>query len=198
MLPKGQGRLLLPESGGASPSPGRNREGTRPRPTAQLDCEKHSPGWGREGKEACWGDVNQETLQLVKRWLEESRKEALVVSTQAPWHERIARRLAQRNGFDTRALSPERGARPALRVPRSREGRCPPTVLPRDQRRQPAVHRLLRDVCLAGGIPRRVGAGGSRGWASGGVRRRSRPSRRRWRGRGPRASDSASWTSHRS
>ena len=126
-------------------------------PTAQLDFEKNIAGWWREVKDDFWGDVKQETLKLVKLLLEESMKEELVVYTQAQWHERIARRLAQRNGFYTRALSTELGAVMDLRVPRSRDGRFRSAVLPRYQRRQPAVNRLLRDVFLAGVSTRRVG-----------------------------------------
>ena len=126
-------------------------------PTAQLDFEKNIAFWWRQVKDDFWGDVKRETLKLVKLLLEESMKEELVVYTQAQWHERIAGRLAQRNGFYTRALSTELGAVGDLRVPRSRDGRFRPAVLPRYQRRQPAVNRLLHDVFLAGVSTRRVG-----------------------------------------
>jgi len=126
-------------------------------PTAQLDFEKNIAFWWRQVKDDFWGDVKQETLKLVKLLLEESMKEELVVYTQAQWHERIARRLAQRNGFYTRALSTELGMLSDVRVPRSRDGRFRPAVLPRYQRRQPAVNRLLHEVFLAGVSTRRVG-----------------------------------------
>jgi len=126
-------------------------------PTAQLDFTRNIAGWWREVKDDFWGDVKQETLKLVQLLLEESMKEELVVYTQAEWYARTAQRTTIRNGFYTRALSTELGYLPALRVPRSRNGRFRPTVLPRYQRRQEAVNGLLRETFLAGVSTRRVG-----------------------------------------
>lgn len=126
-------------------------------PTAQLDFEQNLAFWWRQVKDDFWGDVKQETLKLVKLVLEESMKEELVVYTQAEWHARTGQRVGYRNGFYTRALSTELGEVTALRVPRSRDGRFEPAVLPRYQRRQPAVNGLLQDVFLAGVSTRRVG-----------------------------------------
>ena len=120
-------------------------------PTAQVDFEKNIAGWWREVKDDFWGDVKQETLKLVKLLLEASMKEELVVYTQAEWHARTLERHPYRNGFSTRALSTELGEVTDLRVPRSRDGGFPPTVLPRYARRQPAVHGLLQDVFLSRG-----------------------------------------------
>ena len=126
-------------------------------PTAQLDFETNIAGWWREVKEDFWGDVKAETRRLVKLLLEEAMKEELVGYTQAEWHQRTGQARPYRNGCYTRALSTELGAIPDLRVPRSRDGRFRSTVLPRYQRRQPAVNGLLRDVFLAGVSTRRVG-----------------------------------------
>lgn len=126
-------------------------------PTAQLDFTRNIAAWWREVKDDFWGDVKQETLKLVKLLLEESMKEELVVYTQAQWHARTTQRLHQRNGFYTRALSTELGTVADVRVPRSRDGQFRSTVLPRYQRRQPAVNDLLRNVFLAGVSTRRVG-----------------------------------------
>ena len=126
-------------------------------PTAQLDFTRNIAGWWREVKEDFWGDVKQETLKLVKLLLEESLKEELAVYTQAEWYARTAHRTTIRNGFYTRALSTELGYIPELRVPRSRNGRFHPSVLPRYQRRQAAVNGLLRETFLAGVSTRRVG-----------------------------------------
>ena len=126
-------------------------------PTAQLDFEKNIAGWWRQVKDDFWGDVKQETLKLVQCLLEASMREELVVYTQAQWHERTGPGRPYRNGCYTRTLSTELGAVAALRVPRSRDGRFHPTVLPRYQRRQPAVNRLLQAVFLAGVSTRRVG-----------------------------------------
>ena len=126
-------------------------------PTAQLDFEKNIAFWWRQVKDDFWGDVKRETLKLVKLLLEESMKEELVVYTQAEWHARTVGRLHSRNGFYTRTLSTELGGLNELRVPRSRDGRFRSTVLPRYQRRQPSVNRLLQDVFLAGVSTRRVG-----------------------------------------
>ena len=101
--------------------------------------------------------MKQETLKLVKLLLEESMNEELTVYTQAEWHARASERTTYRNGCYTRTLSTELGALNDLRVPRSRDGRFHPAVLPRYQRRQPAVNGLLQDVFLAGVSTRRVG-----------------------------------------
>jgi putative transposase len=126
-------------------------------PTAQLDFEKNIAFWWRQVKDDFWGDVKQETLKLVRLLLETSMKEELVVYTQAQWHARTAQRRDIRNGFYTRALSTEVGWLANLRVPRSRDGRFHPSVLPRYQRRQAAVNGLLRETFLAGVSTRRVG-----------------------------------------
>ena len=126
-------------------------------PTAQVDFERNVAFWWRQVKDDFWGDVKQETLKLVKLLLEESMKEELVVYTQAEWHQRTGQRCSYRNGFYTRALSTELGCLTELRVPRSREGRFRPAVLPAYQRRQPAVNGLLQEVFLAGVSTRRVG-----------------------------------------
>lgn len=126
-------------------------------PTAQLDFETNIASWWREVKDDFWGDVQHETLKLVRLLLEESMKEELVVYTQAQWHERTGQARPYRNGGYTRALSTALGVLPELRVPRSRDGGFHPTVLPRYQRRQEAVNGLLRETFLAGVSTRRVG-----------------------------------------
>jgi putative transposase len=126
-------------------------------PIAQLDFEKHITAWWRQVKDDCWGDVKQETLKLVQRLLEVSMQEELAVYTQAEWYARTGQARPYRNGSYPRTLSTELGLLPVLRVPRSRDGGFRPTVLPRYQRRQPAVNRLLQEVFLAGVSTRRVG-----------------------------------------
>jgi putative transposase len=126
-------------------------------PTAQLDFEKNVTFWWRQVKEDFWGDVQQETLKLVKLLLEESMKEELVAYTQAEWYQHTAQRTTIRNGFYTRALSTTLGHISELRVPRSRNDGFHPSVLPRYQRRQEAVNALLRETFLAGVSTRRVG-----------------------------------------
>ena len=126
-------------------------------PTGQLDFEKNIAGWWKDVKDDFWGDVKQETLKLVKQLMDVSMHEELVVYTQAEWHERTGQSRPYRNGFYTRTLSTELGLIPDLRIPRTRDGRFHPTVLPRYQRRQAAVNGLLQDVFLAGVSTRRVG-----------------------------------------
>lgn len=126
-------------------------------PTAQLDFEKNIAFWWRHVKEDFWGDVKQESLKLVKLLLQESMKEELEVYTQAEWHERTKQARPYRNGFYERVLSTELGQVVNLRVPRSRDGCFHPKVLPRYQRRQEAVNKLLKEVFLAGVSTRRVG-----------------------------------------
>lgn len=126
-------------------------------PMAQVDFEKNIAGWWRQVKDDFWGDVKQETLKLVKTLMEASMREELVVYTQAEWHERTGHARPYRNGSYTRTLSTELGCLDKLRVPRTRDGRFHPSVLPRYQRRQSAVNGLLQDVFLAGVSTRRVG-----------------------------------------
>lgn len=126
-------------------------------PTAQVDFEKNVAFWWRQVKDEFWGDVKQETLKLVKLLLEESMNEELTVYTQAEWHARTGQRHTYRNGCYTRTVSTELGCLDEVRVPRSRDGHFHPTVLPRYQRRQPAVNGLLQEVFLAGVSTRRVG-----------------------------------------
>lgn len=126
-------------------------------PTAQVDFEKNIASRWRQVKDDFWGDVNVETLQLVKRLMEVTMHEELVVYTQAQWHERTGQMRPYRNGSYTRALSTTLGCLPDLRVPRSRDGGFHPTILPRYQRRQEAVNTLLRETFLAGVSTRRVG-----------------------------------------
>jgi len=126
-------------------------------PTAPLDFEKNITAWWRQVKDDFWGDVKAETLTLVQRLLEVSMQEELAVYTQAEWYARTGHARPYRNGSYTRTLSTELGLVPALRVPRSRDGGFHPRVLPRYQRRQPAVNQLLQAVFLAGVSTRRVG-----------------------------------------
>jgi putative transposase len=126
-------------------------------PTAQLDFERNIAAWWRQVKDDFWGDVKHETLQLVQRLLETTMQEELAVYTQAEWYARTGVTRPYRNGSYTRTLSTELGLLSALRVPRSRDGGFRPTVLPRYQRRQAAVNRLLQEVFLAGVSTRRVG-----------------------------------------
>jgi len=126
-------------------------------PTVELNFEKNLAFRWRQVKTDFWEDVTTETRQLVKRVLEESMKEELVVYTQAQWHERTGQARPYRNGCYTRTLSTALGCLTELRVPRSRDGQFHPTVLPRYQRRQAAVNGLLRETFLAGVSTRRVG-----------------------------------------
>ena len=65
-------------------------------------------------------------------------------------------RRGYRNGYRERSLLTKLGLVEHLRVPRDRQGQYQPTVLPRYQRRQEQVNRLVREMFLRGVSTRRV------------------------------------------
>jgi len=65
-------------------------------------------------------------------------------------------RRGYRNGYRYRSLLTEFGLLEEIRVPRDREGSYQPGVLPRYQRRQAQVERLVREMFLCGVSTRRV------------------------------------------
>ncbi len=109
-----------------------------------------------KGEEEWWGDLRQETVRVVQRLLESSMEEELVEELRAGRYRRSKLRRGYRNGYRERELLTELGLVRHLRVPRDREGQFQPTVLPRYQRRQSGVNRLVREMFLSGVSTRRV------------------------------------------
>lgn len=111
----------------------------------------------REVKEEFWEDVNTQTLQLVKRLLENALEEELVSHLQATWYQRNPDRQGYRNGYRKRDLFTRWGLLEKLRLPRDRDGRFQSKVLERYQRRQEEVNVTIRDLFLRGISTRKVG-----------------------------------------
>lgn len=107
-------------------------------------------------EEDWWGDLKQETLRVVQRLLEDSMEVELLEQLRAGRYRRSPLRRGYRNGYRQRELLTELGLVKHLRVPRDREGCFQPTVLPRYQRRQEKVNRLVREMFLCGVSTRKV------------------------------------------
>ena len=107
-------------------------------------------------EEDWWGDINERTLHMVKLILESSLEEELLEELQASRYKRCRSRNGYRNGYYNRNLYTRFGLIKALRVPRARE-KHGSKILPRYQRRQEEINRMIRDMFLAGVSTRRVG-----------------------------------------
>ena len=95
-----------------------------------------------------WGDMKQQTLRGVKRLLEGAMEGELMEQLHAGRYRRTETRRGYRNGYRERSLLTELGMLEHLRVPRDREGRYQTEVLPRYQRRQEGVNRMVRQMML--------------------------------------------------
>jgi len=107
-------------------------------------------------EEDWWGDINERTLNMVKLILESSLEEELLSQIQASRYQRNEIRRGYRNGHYEKNLYTRFGVMKAVRIPRARES-YGSKILPRYQRRQDEVNRLMRDMFLAGVSTRRVG-----------------------------------------
>lgn len=107
-------------------------------------------------EEDWWGDLKQETLRVVKGLLEGALEVELVEHLRAGRYRRGPLRRGYRNGYYRRSLLTELGWIERLRVPREREGQFRPSVIPRYQRRQEEVNRLVREMFLRGVSTRQV------------------------------------------
>jgi transposase-like protein len=108
-------------------------------------------------EEEWWGDIKQETLRILKRFLESAMETELLECLCAGRYRQTELRRGYRNGYRHRNLLTEQGIVEHLRVPRDREGEYQPGVMRRYQRRQNRVNELIRDMFLAGVSTRRVG-----------------------------------------
>jgi putative transposase len=109
----------------------------------------------KEDEDWC-GDLKQETLRVVQRLLEGAMEGELLEQLRAGRYRRTELRRGYRNGYRQRSLLTELGLVEHLRVPRDREGQYRTTVLPRYQRRQEKVNRLVREMFLCGVSTRKV------------------------------------------
>ena len=100
--------------------------------------------------------MKQQTLRGVKRLLEGAMEGELMEQLHAGRYRRTETRRGYRNGYRERSLLTELGMLEHLRVPRDREGRYQTEVLPRYQRRQEGVNRMVRQMFLTGVSTRKV------------------------------------------
>jgi len=110
-----------------------------------------------KGENDWWGDLKAETRNLVKRLLESAMDEEILEHVRVRRYERSDVRRGYRNGHRCRSLLTEFGLLESIRVPRDREGDYRPGVIPRYERRQRRVDRLVREMFLSGVSTRRVG-----------------------------------------
>jgi transposase-like protein len=109
-----------------------------------------------KGEDDWWGDVKEETKQLIKRLLESTMDEEIIAQLQVTRYQRSGHRRGYRNGYRQRSLLTEYGLLDGIHVPRDRQGIHQPTMLERYQRRQKEVNRMVREMFLAGVSTRKV------------------------------------------
>lgn len=107
-------------------------------------------------EEDWWGDVSENTLQMVKGLLEGALEGEMLEQLRVGRYRRSQQRQGYRNGYRYRSLLTKLGMMRHLRVPRDREGHYQSKVLPRYQRRQEEVNRLVRGMFLQGVSTRKV------------------------------------------
>lgn len=103
-----------------------------------------------------WDEIKPRTLSAVKVLMEEAMEVELVEQLTAAKYRRTELRRGYRNGYRYRGLLTELGPIERIRVPRDRDGQYRTEVLPRYQRRQSRVNRMVREMFLAGVSTRRV------------------------------------------
>ena len=107
-------------------------------------------------EEDWWGDLRENTVQLVKRLLESTMDEEIIAQLQVARYQRSGLRRGYRNGHRYRSLLTEFGMLDNIKVPRDREGAYEPKLLKRYQRRQEQVNEMVREMFLDGVSTRKV------------------------------------------
>lgn len=108
------------------------------------------------GDEDWWAEFEETQLRMVKTILESSLEEELLMELGAGRYKRTRSRRNYRNGHYERDFATKYGVIKALRVPRARES-YQSRIVPRYQRRQQQVQRMIREMFLSGVSTRRVG-----------------------------------------
>lgn len=108
------------------------------------------------GDEDWWEEFEGTQMRVVKAILESSLEEELLMELGAARYKRTTSRRSYRNGHYERSFATKYGVIRALKVPRSRES-YQSQILPRYQRRQEQVHKMIREMFLSGVSTRRVG-----------------------------------------
>src|SRR5947209_1382003 len=110
-----------------------------------------------EWKEFFEGELHEWVLSQVKRLVEQALEAERDKLLEVGYYERDPEmRCDYRNGYYHRDLGTRLGLLRRLRIPRSRRG-YRSALLPRYQRRQESVHRLVREAFLRGISTRQVG-----------------------------------------
>jgi len=103
-----------------------------------------------------WGEIKSLSMRGVKRLLESAMESELLEELHAGKYRRTELRRGYRNGYRYRGLLTEMGPLEHIRVPRDRDGTYRTKVLPRYQRRQKRVNRMVRRMFVLGVSTRRV------------------------------------------
>ena len=114
--------------------------------------------WQRlqQSKEFFVEDLDAQMKEHHQKFLEELMLYERQCFLNADPYERLEERVDQANGFYQRHLTTRLGA-VELKVPRTRSGHFHPQVLPRYQRREPAINEALKAVFLLGVSTRQAG-----------------------------------------
>jgi putative transposase len=111
---------------------------------------------GSKDEDELWGEIEERILSMVKIIMESSLEEELLEELQASLYRRTEMRKGYRNGHYTRSLYTRFGVIKTLEVPRARKS-YESKILPRYQRRQEKVDKMVLNMFLAGVSTRRVG-----------------------------------------
>jgi len=109
-----------------------------------------------KGEEDWWGDMAEDTRQLIKRLLESTMEGEIIAQLQVTKYQRSRLRKGYRNGYRRRSVLTHYGLLDGIQVPRDRLGEYQPRVLDRYQRRQREVNRMVREMFLSGVSTRKV------------------------------------------
>jgi len=114
--------------------------------------------WQRlqQSKEFFFEDLDAQMKEHHQKFLEQLMLHERQCFINAHPYERAEERVDQANGFYQRRLTTRLGAI-ELKVPRTRSGHFHPEVLPRYQRREPAINEALKTIFLLGVSTRQAG-----------------------------------------
>ena len=114
--------------------------------------------WQRlqQSNEFFFEDLDAQMKEHHQKFLEQLMLHERQCFLNAHPYQRVEDRVDQANGFYERRLTTRLGSM-ELKVPRTRSGHFHPQVLPRYQRREPAINEALKEVFLLGVSTRQAG-----------------------------------------
>jgi putative transposase len=135
-----------------------NQERIHPLRTKSVLVIEPAKSWQRlqQAKEFFFEDLEAQMKENHRQFLEELMRYERQCFLNVEAYERSDARIDQANGFYSRSLTTRLGVL-ALQVPRTRSGLFHSQVLPRYQRREPAVNEALKQVFLLGVSTRQAG-----------------------------------------